>query len=337
MMPEPVVLTSRRMRVAVQPARGGEIASVFDLDHDLELLMSTPWAQRACSLPFGDAIDPETSERVWMERYAGGWQILFPHAGPAAAVDGVDRVYHGEASSRVWAVVDASQDHVRLKTDLESMPVAIVREATLSDAVLRVRDTVTNLGAAPISYDFVHHPAFGAPFLDGECVIETGARRYVADPRYALGELEPGRSFDWPHATNLKGQAVRLDRMPGPRTGVLRFGWLEGFVGQWAALRHPGRGLAIALAWSDPKLGFAWFWQEAGATRSAPWGGDGYAMALEPSSTPTGGPRRRSLTLKPHESRSFDLTLALLPGDRVITSVAPDGAACFAPSGGTVS
>ena len=58
-----------------------------------------------------------------------------------------------------------------------------------------------------------HHPAYGAPFIGPDTVIDTNARQVTADSALtaSTSQLEPGASFPWPSATQ-HGEAVDLSR-----------------------------------------------------------------------------------------------------------------------------
>jgi hypothetical protein len=55
---------------------------------------------------------------------------------------------------------------------------------------LRVRERVENLSDDPVEYAWVHHPAFGSPFIDEHARLEVSARLMVTDA-LAPGTLLP--------------------------------------------------------------------------------------------------------------------------------------------------
>ena len=226
-------LESDALRVEVDAGFGGEITSIVARSAGIELLLRTPWGetarrQRRPGLTF----PASASEAAWMARYGGGWQILFPHAGPAEIVAGAERTYHGEASVVDWCVADRTATHLALETTLFTVPVVLKRRIALLGGTLTVTDVVENTSHESCGFDYVHHPVFGAPFLDEGCVIETGARTYVPDSRAFLGEFTPGQLLNWPAGRRTDGTVVALDHVPAPAAGIARFGSLRDFSPQ---------------------------------------------------------------------------------------------------------
>ena len=308
-------LESNALRVEVDPGYGGEISSIVAREAGIELLYQTPWGetarrQRRPGLTF----PASASEGAWMARYGGGWQILFPHAGLPATVEGVERAYHGEASVVDWCVTDRTATYVALETTLFTVPVMLKRRIALVDGVLTVTDVVTNTGRQECVFDYVHHPVFGAPFLDEGCVIETGARTYVPDPRAFLGEFTPGEPLAWPKGGRTDGVEMALDHIPGSAAGIARFGSLRDFSSSWAAVRNPRLDVGVRLSWKPEDFAEAWLWLESGRHLQPPFFGRVYALGLEPSITAAAGPERQLLQLPGGQARTFSLRFELLPG-----------------------
>jgi hypothetical protein len=314
MTSDDIVLTSEALRVVVSPGRGGEIHSISSVAHHLDLLLRTPWAVDAERTTVPDGVPAEPSQTTWNNRYAGGWQMLFPHAGAAQEIAGVRHPYHGEAAYRAFNVCTVTKNETTIEVVLQTAPITIRREFSLHGAVLRVTDEFVNNSPYVVEYDHVQHVAFGAPFLGPDCEIETGARTFTSDPTYDSREFERGRRFAWPNAVRRDGFSVRLDEIPPPDANVLRFGWLEDFAGSWISLRNRRRNLTVKLEWFGEALDYAWFWLEAGASRRSPWHGQGYALGLEPSSTQTSGAGRRRRRLRGHERFRSQVTFSLHEG-----------------------
>jgi galactose mutarotase-like enzyme len=315
-------ISSSIVDIVIDPDYGGEICSISPRHANLNLLMQTPWARQARHQRQAGLTYPvSASETSWMARYAGGWQVLFPHAGTSETTGGGERHYHGEASVTRWQKEESSPSQLCLSATLLTVPVALRRSFHLHGSTFTVVDTAINGSEQDVLFDFVHHPAFGAPFLDKHCIIETGARTYVPDPRGSLGEFEPGLPIPWPRGRAVDGSIVSLDSVPAPSSTKTRFGWLQDFSQQWIAVRNPRLDIGVRLSWKSPEMNYAWFWLEAGANLAAPWFGRGYALALEPASTPTAGEKRCPLRLAPREKKEFRMRLDLLPGRSPISAL----------------
>lgn len=304
-----VTLSTDRLRADVDLDRGAEIASLCDVASGTELLLTTPWAERARQVRPSRLAHPASAGEVqWMESYAGGWQTLFPHAGPAAVVDGAERDYHGEASSVAWIPDGRTETSLAAHLELYSVPVRIDRAITLSGGRITVADTLTNLSATSVTYDYQSHPAFGAPFLDGACTIHADADSYTPDGRFDLGEFDPGEAVAW----GADG-GVDLTRVPADDERLLRFGWLGGFRRNRVTIANPRLDLAVTLEWSDDGRPFAWLWEEAHAHTWHPWFGRGYAIAIEPSTRTTDGSGGPSPRLAPSAAICYETSLTVHP------------------------
>lgn len=306
-----VVLRSAEIEAVVDLDRGAEIASVRHTPTGTDILMVTPWADRARTLrPVDAGYPPEESEAVWLSSYAGGWQTLFPHVGAPEKVDDDVRQYHGEASIVPWVLDRADPRRLECHVDLASVPARVNRIVTVEDSAIRVEDRIRNFGHEPIRYDYQSHPAFGAPFLEPGCRIVTDAQSYTPHAGFDLGELPPGRRVDWP-GSDAPGGGVDLSRIPDSNAGTLRFGWLGDFTDRAVTITNPRLGLSATLVWNDTVRDVAWLWQDSGADTRDPWAGRGYVTAIEPSTRTTSFGERTAPILGPDSHVEFITRLSL--------------------------
>ena len=84
-----ITLSDGSLSLTIVPERGGEARSLAL--GDVEFLYRSPWA--SAPLPPGP-LDEVPWERSWH----GGWQLLWPNAGSACTVDGVEHGFHGAGS-----------------------------------------------------------------------------------------------------------------------------------------------------------------------------------------------------------------------------------------------
>jgi hypothetical protein len=290
-----VSLRDGTVEVVVDVGRGADILTLRHRRTGTDVLFSTPWRAHADAIRSGT--DPTTYDPVagFLERYRGGWNTLCPNAGPPRLVHGAPVGFHGEAAVARWTVVHRATDSVRLRCALFSVPLVIERRLALGPSgSVTIEDELVNTSAVDLEIDYVSHPAFGGRLLEGGCTIETNAREFVADPE--TEQASPDDLLDVP--------------ADGPR---MAFGWLTDFDGDpWASITNHGLGLRVRLSWDPTHLPYAWFWQELGWTAGHPWHRRARAVAIEPSSTQTGGPGRRSvLTCGAGQPVHISLSIAL--------------------------
>lgn len=321
---------SAQVRVGIDARRGADIRSVVDRRTGIELMFRTPWVERAAQ---HSALSHPSSADAWLAGYQGGWNLLCPNAGAARVRAGVEQGFHGEAALLQWEVDRADARSATLHIELFTAPLRIERQLRVDGPTLTVQDTVRNLARVPVEFDYQHHPAFAAPLLGPDCVIETGARTYVVNPETPLAPgdpLQPGQSYAWPPASGRPGRG--LDRLPEDGDPAATLGWLTDFTSGWAALRNPTVDLAAVLSWDTAALPHAWLWRELSYTTTFPWYGRAYVLAIEPSSTCTSGPgREHTMSLPGHGSRQIVVRLSVSPGGRAVVGVDPDGRARVAP------
>lgn len=305
----PVVLESDRVRVAVDPGRGADILSIVDLPSGVDVMLTTPWRDRADAIREGRVrTTSSSSHALWLEQYRGGWQTLCPNAGGARTQEGAPYEFHGEASAATWQVDSLDGSAVCMTVELFTAPVRIRRELRLDEGTLTQHDRITNLSDRDISIDYVGHPAFGAGLLSGGAMITTDARFFVPDGADAPSGGVPAASHAWPWLEI--GAAPRDLRIVGPSPdGQRLFGWLHGFESGRVSIVGR-RGLAVDLEWDARVLPYAWLWQESEASHEFPWFGRTRLLAVEPASTPTSG-IGRSRTLDIPRRSDVDLSIAL--------------------------
>lgn len=316
---EVVRLRSGRVEVDVLPGKGGDVLAVRWLPLDVDVLWSTPWGLR----PKGALPSGGDSKAHWLENYPGGWQTIFPNGGDASAIGGVEQGFHGEASLVPWGwepVVDGDRSStIQMRTRLSRSPFELVRRISVTDAGLDVVETVRNVGGVGLDVMWSHHPAFGAPFVSGDSLIESGASWFEADDsRHGPhNDLAAGARSAWPHAAGRGGGSVDLSRVPGSDERLERFGYLGGFDRAWAAITNPVMGLRAELSWDGSTMPHAWLWVEAHATDDHPWFADAYVVAIEPATSYPGQGAAKAraastlLRVEPGEERTAHTNLEL--------------------------
>lgn len=309
----PLTLRSERLRVDVDPGRGADVLQITDVVSGIGVLATTPWRARADAIRdhrmAPSAIDP--TDR-WLEQYRGGWQTLCPNAGPPRRIGTTTVGFHGEASVAAWDVAASDDNSARLTIDLFSVPLRIERTLRVAGASLIQSDVLTNLSGDAVEFDYVSHPAFGGLFLDGDCVVTTGAGTFTPD-----ADASEAPSTAWPDGPGRDG-VVDLRVVPPPTESARAFGWLSEFDAGWYVIANVDRGLAVRVEWDARTLPHAWWWQELNASLDHPWFQRARIMAIEPASTTTfGRGRASSLALQPNAATEITIRLTLSTAEPV--------------------
>lgn len=316
-----VVLENDRIRVTMLPGLGGDIYSVEDVRTGVDVLWETPWGLQ----PHGPT-NAGDSIAAWVNRYAGGWQVLLPSGGGPSEHGGITHPYHGEACMRGWSWREArtagGDACVALNVRLIDTPLRIEREVRLSTdgAGLVVDERITNEGASPVDYMWCHHPSFGAPLIEPGVRITTSATSLVADPAIDAewNPLVLGSSHRWPVVTDREGSDLDLSVLPSLEQRRSLVGYLSGFTSGQATIENPRLGLACTLSWPLEVFPYAWVWQELRGEAGWPWYGRAYVIAIEPcTSYPGAGlggviaTTKTHRTLAPGESARVEVGMTL--------------------------
>ena len=200
---EVVRLVTASAAVEVVPGKGGDVLSVRWRPADLELLWQSPWGLRAR----GAATSSEDGVARLIEAYPGGWQTVFPNGGDAVVEHGVCWSMHGEVwlTPFDWAPFEGG---IEMSARLVRSPFEVIKRVTVDGSSVTVTETVRNVGGVPVEVMWSQHPAFGAPLVGPDTVIEADAETFLVDDvrDTRSGDLAPGARAAWP-------------RVPGRREG----------------------------------------------------------------------------------------------------------------------
>lgn len=322
-----LVLSSDTLTATIRTDRGGDIVSLVDNASGVDVMFKTPWGRRERS----ESIYRTDSVQAWLETYAGGWQLLAPNASFPRTVAGTELGYHGEAAMLPWRVVSASDTSAELSVQLFTAPLAIRRRITVDGAVLRVESTIRNESPVPVDLLWVEHPGFGAPFIDGGCRVDTGARRLIGNEPAAGTILAPDSIHQLPEAVAADGSPYDFSTVPGPEDVREVFAVLTDFDEPFFAVTNPALGFGIGLRWDAGVLPHAWVWQEVHSSPGFPWFRRAYSFAIEPANCFPGDGKvaefERSVghTLEPDSELSASVELVRFAAAGPVTAIRPGG------------
>ena len=333
-----VILENGPIVVTVLPSKGADIYALVSKPDGIDVLWKSPWGLR----PPGGVHSAVDSAAAWLEAYEGGWQEIFPNGGTANTYRGVELNFHGEASLASWdyeiTAADGDTAEVRFSTRLRRSPFRIERTMRVEAGrpVVTFHERITNEGRDDLEAMWGHHPAYGAPFLSGDCRIDTNARTVHADDEIGgpLNPLTKGATFSWPDGAR-DGITTDLSLVAGPDAPPHEtMAYLTDFAGEhgWYGITNTALGLGVGLVWPKKVFPYAWFWQEMNASPGFPWYGEVYVMAIEPfSSMPGHGLTNviektgTQLPLPAGQSIEVEFAAVLYHASHGISGIDPDG------------
>ena len=310
--------------VDILPDKGADIYSLVHRPSNIDVMLKLPAGLRAP----GQGMLSSNSQTAWLEMYEGGWQEILPNGGDPCHYKGVELNFHGESTTLPWhyAIIKNSADEVIVdfSVQLYRSPLHITRRMSLAAGsdTLKLDERVTNQAGEPIDLMWGHHPAFGAPFLSGDCRIHTNAKTILVDAA-SNTELLPLAQSAWPLAQTLDGLGRDLSRVPPQTNRSATYCYLKDFEGApWYAIVNSALKLGVGLTCSPEIFKCFWLWQEMGASAGFPFYSRTYTMAIEPwTSYPGHGltsvmnSTQTHLTLSPGQVISAQLNISLFRYD----------------------
>jgi hypothetical protein len=277
-------LANEWLRVGVLLDKGADLFEFTYKPRDLDFLWQSPIPLRK---PF--VATSALGEGAFHDYYYGGWQEVLPSAGWAAEpYQGAQQGLHGEVSLLPFdaQVVEDTPERVSLRVGATCYrsPLTLERTMTLERdrPVLRIEERLANRAPTPFAVMWGHHPAFGEPFLDESCVVQTPARFVRVLDYHPNGHWVPGEGYEFPMVKTRSGEVEDVTRVR-PRSArtvdVLSFWELaEG----WYALTNQRARVGFGMAWDASLFRCLWMWQVYGGHHDYPWYGRTYNCALEP-------------------------------------------------------
>lgn len=332
-----LVLENERLHVTVLLDHGADIIEFNDKRTDTDFVWRNPMGLSGIRKLQFSPVDADS----FADNYLGGFFEIVPSIGGGGEYRGVRFGGYCESNQLPWeyeVLCDTPQQvTVRCFVWLNKLPLQLERRMTLrqGSAALCMEETVTNLGAEPVDFQWGWHPNIGGGFLNGDCVIDL--------PDGELRVLRPSSRFSaraqgrWPllHEPETPAKTVDYSHMPPPDTMLDELVDVQALGGGWAAVRDARRGLGIGLGWDPAVFPHAAVWQSSCHRQGHFRMGGAYVMCFLLHSTPTLGlPQAaaagETVPLPGHASRSGRLTLTVFEGFSPVTGVAADGSVTFA-------
>ncbi|HUU43740.1 MAG TPA: DUF4432 family protein [Planctomycetota bacterium] len=251
-----LTLENERIRVTLNLDKGSDVVEFLDKRTDTDFMWKTPNGMRSPkSEP--NSLGPLEAFNAY---YEGGWQELFPHGSSPLEVHGVTLPRHGEVQALPWkhAIVKDTADEVQVKLWVRTVLSPFLVEKTLTinatDPWVRFDERATNLGTSEFTVMWGHHPAFGEPFLSGDCTIELPEGRVVS------GDLS----------------MCRIPPRDVKPSGNMWY--LTDFDAGWYGIRNAKRDAGFGMKWDATFFPVIWIWQGYNDGNF----GRTYACAIEP-------------------------------------------------------
>ena len=270
-----IVLQDDMLLARIDPAHGGEILDLVELETGRQLLGRPPFGSAP---PRGGDLD----EATWTKAYRGGWQTVLPNAGNPCDVGSAHHGFHGRASNDPWTASDTTTSSTTLTWRGHGLQVE--KRIAVEDGALAVRYRIANTTIARVPLVALEHLSVGLE------ILHPAVR--IAFPPAAAYELSestgpiapPPHATGWPEIALLDGGSERGD-LAALETPRSRLYVLHGLAEGWAAVWSEAREQGLALAWDVDWFAHCWVWHENRVSPD-PWRGQGEMLVIEPSTVP---------------------------------------------------
>lgn len=254
-----VVMENDALRVVVAPEKGADIVAFVDKQSGVDVMLRLPMGLRS---PTADVPLMEHPNTLF-SYYEGGWQELFPVGSNFGKYYGSEHPTHGEAPLLNWDynILEDSRQQVcvefRVRTVLS--PFELRRQMIIDAASpeVRIDESIENFSSMDLKYMWGHHPAFGSPFLSGDCRIEL------------------------PKCRLFKGKKNQL-RIPPPTESRRAMFYAVDLARGVYGLHNDKLGFGFGMSWDKNVFSKIWIWQSMHQLRCAPYFKREYACAIEP-------------------------------------------------------
>ena len=259
---EEFVLNNGVVQVSVASSGGGITQFMF-VDHAVNPLN---WEMRR---------DSAFRDKPYLR---GHFVCLDRWGAPSDAETENGMTFHGEAAYASWRLVDRGESaesrqeaEMICELPIAQMTVRRVMRLEGNQAVLVVRERITNTGKLGRIYNVVQHPSIAPPFLDPTTIVDSNAQ-YGFVQGSAVPESVAAADF-WPDAT-IQGELVDLRRFQNDESGtpysdVSTFIFDETAEYGWVTASSPNTGLLLGYLWRVEAYPWLAIWRARSSGRVA--------------------------------------------------------------------
>ena len=211
--------------------------------------------------------DPASTEKPYLR---GHFLCLDRWGAPSNAEAENGMTFHGEAAYASWRLVDRgesaeSRQEAEMICELPIAQMTVRRVMWLEDyqAVLVVREHITNTGTLGRIYNIVQHPSIAPPFLDSATIVDSNAQY-----GFVQGSVMPesvAAADLWPN-TMIEGELEDLRRFQNDETGT-RYSDVSTFIFDdaqeygWVTAFSPNTGLLLGYLWRVKEYSWLAIWR----------------------------------------------------------------------------
>lgn len=265
-----LILQNTHIHLIIRPDLGGRIDQLQDRKTQHNWLWHPPDydASQSRSLSVGASFD---------DNWSGGWDEVFPNDA-AGEFQGWNLVDHGELWSQAWKVIAANSLQVKLAYQCQTVPVAVEKTITLSQAQPDVQITYRfeNQSDKTIPFLFKQHCAIavdeGDEILLPDCQIEPAFLEFSK----IIGK--PGKTR-FPKAYAADGTEIDVRFTPAQASRLQEFYYSSDLAVGECGIFNRRSQTTLKMQFDTADFPYVWLFQSYGGWR------DFYMLVMEPCTT----------------------------------------------------
>jgi galactose mutarotase-like enzyme len=284
-----IVMENDKLRLEILLDKGTDIVEFLYKPKDVDLMWRSPIPIYKPSTFVTTSQEPSGN---FIDYYPGGWQELFPNGGGLCQYKGATLGHHGEVALIPWKyeLIEDTVEKISVKffTETYRTPFFIEKTITLEkgQSELSISEKITNYSEDEMDFIWGHHPAFGAPFLSSDCVINLkGANVSVRKGDGVASTNLKQTTGIWPFVEGINGEKVDISICPAYSDKVSDVIYLSELKEGRYEIINKKLQLKFWMEFPLSTFRYLWFWRVAGGSYGYPWYGRTYNIALEPVSS----------------------------------------------------
>jgi len=255
------------LKLLIMLDKGADIVEILYKPKDINFLWTKPGGIRDTThfIPSNAC-----AEGNFLDYYEGGYQDIIPGGGPFN-YKGVEMGFHGEACLLPWNFYieedSAQKISVVLSCRLNRFPFLIKKRIIMARSQLKViiQESIDNESSEDIEFMWGQHPAYGLPFLDGECIIDIPAKKFTAigggDTIFPYSRFTKDYCGTWPIASDKNSNEIDMSILPSREEETSDLFFLEGLEEGRYTITNKDLKLGIGFKWDINIFPYVWYYQ----------------------------------------------------------------------------
>lgn len=282
-----LTMENESIKLSILVGKGTDIIELIYKPKDLNLLWFSPknFSRHDIKNNF--------AKNDFLETYLGGWQEIIPNGGPPVIYKGAAYGQHEETPLLAWnyKIIEDNIDKISIEfsVNLKKMPLNVKKSITLisEDPVIYINEEISNLGGEPLDFMWGHHPCFGEPFLDENCIIDFHSEEILSNINSISSNpiVKPNSVGKLDAFPGFNGQPVNLSKVMDKKIKTAELLYATKMLDNWFSIRNSKKNIGVGFIFDENIFKYLYLWFVYGGGEGYPWYSNTYSLAVEPWSS----------------------------------------------------